>query len=199
MRVAFKEWAIIVEALMQGEQILILRKGGIREGNGGFKIDHKRFLLFPTLFHQQRESVIPKAQDRFDQISPFFPSETEVDFLGHAELVGWKQIEDMNQIRDLQHLHIWKPEVIEERFNWGAEQSISLLAVRAHRLFEPIRLPMVPEYGGCKSWIDSVVDIDIEDTFPALTDDAFSEQIEELEMLVGDLETELPSTNASQP
>ena len=32
MRLAFKEWAIIVDALGRGEQILILRKGGLQEG-----------------------------------------------------------------------------------------------------------------------------------------------------------------------
>ena len=32
VQTAFKEWAVIVEALGQGEQIVILRKGGIAEG-----------------------------------------------------------------------------------------------------------------------------------------------------------------------
>src|SRR5512138_2779668 len=54
MRTAFKEWAIVVDALGRGEQILILRKGGIAEGRGGFRPEHTRFLLFPTAFHEQR-------------------------------------------------------------------------------------------------------------------------------------------------
>ncbi len=29
MRIAFKEWMIVVDALGRGEQIIILRKGGI--------------------------------------------------------------------------------------------------------------------------------------------------------------------------
>ncbi|HEY6229533.1 MAG TPA: DUF1802 family protein, partial [Verrucomicrobiae bacterium] len=66
MRIAFKEWAVIVDALGTGRQIVILRKGGISEGRGGFQVDHPEFLLFPTLFHQQRESVLPEAQARFD-------------------------------------------------------------------------------------------------------------------------------------
>ena len=33
---AFKEWHVVVEALAAGEQILLLRKGGIAEGRGGF-------------------------------------------------------------------------------------------------------------------------------------------------------------------
>ncbi len=59
MRTAFKEWAIIVDALGRREQIIILRKGGISEGRDGFQMEHPQFLLFPTLYHQQRESVTP--------------------------------------------------------------------------------------------------------------------------------------------
>ena len=33
---AFKEWAVVVDALLRGEQVIILRKGGLREGRGGF-------------------------------------------------------------------------------------------------------------------------------------------------------------------
>ena len=53
MTYALKEWAIVVDALIRGEQIIVLRKGGISEGPGGFKVDQPEFLLFPTLFHQQ--------------------------------------------------------------------------------------------------------------------------------------------------
>ena len=49
MRTAFKEWAIVVDALGRGAQILILRKGGLREGSGGFRLEQRQFLLFPTL------------------------------------------------------------------------------------------------------------------------------------------------------
>ncbi|HKS37709.1 MAG TPA: DUF1802 family protein, partial [Verrucomicrobiae bacterium] len=55
-----------MDALGRGEQIIILRKGGITERRGGFKPEHAEFLLFPTLFHQQRDSVVPDAQVRYD-------------------------------------------------------------------------------------------------------------------------------------
>ena len=67
MIAAFKEWRVVVDALGRGEQIFILRKGGIHEGRGGFKMDYMEFALFPTEFHQQRDSVIPSAQARFDE------------------------------------------------------------------------------------------------------------------------------------
>src|SRR5207247_10512078 len=70
MRIAFKEWAIVVDALGRGEQIVILRKGGINEGPGGFQVEHQHFLIFPTIYHQKRENVVPSVQARLDNIVP---------------------------------------------------------------------------------------------------------------------------------
>jgi len=39
---ALKEWATIVTALENGEQTVILRKGGILETESGFKIEAKK-------------------------------------------------------------------------------------------------------------------------------------------------------------
>src|SRR3954451_21836651 len=64
MPVAFKEWAVTVRALAEGEQLLTLRKGGIREENKHFEIEHDRFFLYPTFDHQRndlvRESHMPE-------------------------------------------------------------------------------------------------------------------------------------------
>ena len=53
---ALKEWATIVTALENGEQTVILRKGGILETASGFKIEARKFFLFPT-FEQDRKST----------------------------------------------------------------------------------------------------------------------------------------------
>jgi hypothetical protein len=48
VRIAFKEWAVVVDALGRGEQILTLRKGGISEGRGGFRLETLRVLAIPN-------------------------------------------------------------------------------------------------------------------------------------------------------
>jgi hypothetical protein len=47
MRIAFMEWAVIVDSLGGGSRIVILRKGGIDEGRGIFQPGHPDF-LFPV-------------------------------------------------------------------------------------------------------------------------------------------------------
>src|SRR5438093_10981103 len=112
MRVAFKEWAVVVDALGRGEQVVILRKGGIREGRKGFAVEHERFLLFPTLFHQQRESVLPGAQARFDQILPHFLDQSQVQIELLAEVRAWKVLETLADAERLRSQHIWRDEII---------------------------------------------------------------------------------------
>ena len=57
MPIAFKEWAVTVRALAEGEQLLTLRKGGIREPDKHFNVEHERFFLYPTFDHQRADLV----------------------------------------------------------------------------------------------------------------------------------------------
>jgi hypothetical protein len=175
MRIAFKEWAVIVDALGSGRQILILRKGGISEGPGGFKVEHPVFLLFPTLFHQQRESVLPEAQARFDQLEFPKPDLLRIEYF--CRVIAWRRLDSLEAARQLEGQHVWKPEVIAERFEWGRSKAIFALAVRTYRLPQRIDLPTLPSYGGCKSWIELETDIDVSSAQPVLSDTEFAEKL----------------------
>jgi hypothetical protein len=177
MRIAFKEWAIVVDALGRGEQILILRKGGIHEGRGGFRVEHPTFLLFPTLFHQQRESVIAPAQERFDTIAPHLPPTDRLRIECVAEVAAWQRIGSAAAAERLRGQHIWRDEVIAARFDWGKTRDIFALAVRVRRLPRRVELPMRPDYGGCKSWVELETGVDTAGASPVLDDAAFGRKL----------------------
>lgn len=177
MRTAFKEWAIVVDALGRGEQILILRKGGISEARGGFQIEHPQFFLFPTLYHQQRESVTVAAQARFDQIAPHLPPPEVLRLEFFAEVAEWRQLEALSTAEALRGQHCWRDEVIAERFDWGKAKNIFALAVRVHRLPLPVELPMSPAYGGCKSWVELKKDIVTTGAQPVLDQPSFDHKL----------------------
>src|SRR5258708_3970999 len=59
---AFKEWAVSCDALGSGKQVMLFRKGGIKEKNHEFKVEHPHFYLFSTYEHQDQESI--KAEYR---------------------------------------------------------------------------------------------------------------------------------------
>src|ERR1700691_4223013 len=57
MPIAFKEWAVTVRALAEGEQLLTLRKGSLHDPDLDFQLEHDRFFLYPTFDHQRAELV----------------------------------------------------------------------------------------------------------------------------------------------
>ena len=179
MRAAFKEWAIIVDALGRGEQIIILRKGGISEERGGFQVEHPEFLLFPTLFHQQRESVLPAAQRRFDAVAPLWPGPDRLRVEFFAHIVAWQQLDSFAAAQRLHGQHVWRDEIIAERFDWGRQKNIFAMAVRIFKLPQAIEMPMSLNYGGCKSWIDLDVDISSADAQPVLAEAEFTAKLKQ--------------------
>ncbi len=177
MRTAFKEWAIVVDALGHGEQVIILRKGGISEGRDGFQMEHPQFLLFPTLYHQQRESVTPEARARYDQIAPGLPSPEILRLEYFAKVAACRQVDSLSSAEGLRGQHCWKDEVIAGRFDWGREKNIFAIAVRVYRLPLTIELPMSPAYGGCKSWVELEKDIVTSGAQPVLDQQAFDHKL----------------------
>ena len=167
----------MVDALARGEQIVILRKGGISEGRGGFQVEHPQFLLSPTLFHQQRESVVPHAQRRFDEIAANFPSAQTLRVEFCAEVVEWRRLEVLADAERLRGQHIWRDKVIAERFDWGKSKNIFAIAVRIFRLPNPVELPILPSYEGCKSWIELEHDVDVSQAAPVLSDSEFAAKL----------------------
>ena len=179
MRTAFKEWAIIVDALGRGDQILILRKGGLAEGPGGFLVEHPRFFFFPTLFHQQRENVIASAQRRYDEIAPHLPPPETLRLEFCAEVVAWRKLDSVAAVERLRGQHVWREDVVTQRFDWGTQQAIFALAVRVAQLPHRLERPMLPSYGGCKSWIELAEDIATDTAQPVLAEAAFQARLRE--------------------
>lgn len=153
MQTAFKEWAVVVDALLRGRQIVILRKGGIREGKAGFCAKSNRFWLFPTQFHQQRESVVESAWQRFQAVPSTFNCEKQVPIQAMAKIAHSWELEDWSRIARLNGQHIWRESAVKERFERGRKKTLFAWIVRVYRLDSPISIPVIAKYGGCLSWI----------------------------------------------
>ncbi|MCS1407198.1 MAG: hypothetical protein M2R45_00355 [Verrucomicrobia subdivision 3 bacterium] len=184
MQKAFKEWTVVVDALARGEQILILRKGGIREGKAGFQILADRFWLFPTQFHQQREAVIETAQQRFDEIHMRSNTEETIAIQFMAELVESHEIEDWGRVARLNGQQIWREDVIRERFEWGQKKAISAMIVRVFRLEHPFSVAMTGKYGGCRSWINLEMSLPTDGLTPVLTKAEFENRLAQFREVV---------------
>lgn len=170
---AFKEWHVIVQALGAGEQILILRKGGIAEGRGGFSVRSDRFWLFPTAFHAQLAKTKPAAARFFTEDTP--PTDT-VTLSYFAEVAVHRFLTDWSAVAALAPWHLLTEATVKERFTWSKPPGLHVLAVRVYRAAAPITLPVTGEMGGCKSWVEVPIPLPSPANLqPALADSAFYE------------------------
>lgn len=173
MKTAFKEWAVICQALAEGRQALILRKGGIVEAGGEFRPDQPEFLLFPTFSHQSPDSVVPDARSLLETAMADEPEAGEVVFRHYAVVADALRVKDLAAVLRLRGQHIWSDEVIEERFHrW--RDSIYALIVRVYRLPRGVVLPLEEDYTGCKSWVELARDVPVDGSSPVLSDDEFA-------------------------
>ena len=190
MPIAFKEWAVTVRALAEGEQLLTLRKGGIREENKHFELDHERFFLYPTFDHQRnnlvRESHHPELRRALEEgVWPDeepppaaliqdggIPQPDRVRLRAWAEVTDHLTITDPRIVDDLSPYYVWTPDYAEKRLNWKRRHPLHVLLLRVHRIPRPVTVRVRDEYHGCRSWVEIDRDLPFEGT-PVMADEEF--------------------------
>lgn len=171
---ALKEWATIVQALLAGEQIIDLRKGGLRERDRHFALAARRAWLYPTVEHQRAELLKPGYRHWID-LAPANAVGDPITIAGWAEIVAHATISTADHLDAITSKVIWTGEYAHERLQWKGRDPLWVLVVRAHRLLEPITIDWHDGYGGCTSWVDldGLGDPTERASEPALSDVAF--------------------------
>jgi hypothetical protein len=143
--VGFKEWSLVCDALGRGEQSIILRKGGIAEGRGGFSFRHREFFLFPTFFHEQIAEVriapaeLPAASDK-------------IAIRWYAKIERALKINSPAIAEALAPLHTLSAGVVQERFGYKGE-GLNVAFVRVFEISPVWILQNEKRFGGCRSWV----------------------------------------------
>lgn len=178
MSVAFKEWAVVCEAIGSGRQSIMLRKGGIAEGRDGFAFKHREFFLFPTWFHEQLEkTTLPHGT----ALPPQLEGEIEIRY---AVTLEWSRlVTDASRLPALREFHILQDSVIGERFRYDESPGIHVGFVRAFRLASPRRLPMQKNFGGCRSWVD-LPGLEDAELMPVISDEEHAARRDALEVVL---------------
>ena len=173
---AFKEWAVSCEALAEGKQILLIRKGGIREEGGTFRIEDPEFFLLPTYEHQNARLLQAPYLPRLEALQKEERDSRLVSLNAYAVVEDILLARDEAQVNSVAHETVWNETYVKERFDFNPYDPLYLLILRVYRLAEPVSLPLLPAYGGCKSWVTLEKSLSTQNALPALPDGEFAER-----------------------
>ncbi len=181
--VALKEWATVLEAMAHGEQLVLIRKGGLIEPGSGFELIAPTFVFYPTFEHQAVNYLRPEYRGSFDEASRRRAPEGQVrvDFAGVA--VSSVESRDPGIIERLSPFHIYNQEFVSQRLKWQPDQPVTIVVVRVFRL-APRVLNIVPRYAGCKSWVELEAPVPLDGAQPVLDDATFQQRVRALTPLL---------------
>lgn len=180
---AFKEWAVICEALAEGKQALILRKGGIAEDGGAFRLEQRRFWLFPTFTHQQEQGIRAEAGPLLDKVLADRPPAGKVRLSHFADVTGVYHVHELLPALMIAHLHFWSDETVEKRFAYKTP-GLYVFSVRVYRAGRVHEIADTPAYQGCKSWVELDQPLATDEASPVLTDKDYHDVQQSLDLLL---------------
>jgi hypothetical protein len=203
MPIAFKEWAVTVRALAEGEQLLTLRKGGIRESSKHFEIEHERFFLYPTFDHQRnnlvRESHHPELRRALEEgvwadnepppkaliQDGGIPQPDRVRIRAWAEVHEHYEVNDPRLVDGLSPFHVWTPDYATKRLRWKPRHPLHVLVLRVYRIPRPVTVKVRADYTGCLSWLEIDRELPFEGT-PVIADEEFERAAGEIDSIAGE-------------
>lgn len=182
--VAFKEWAAICAALRAGRQGIILRKGGIHEGPGGFVPEQQCFWLYPTNFHQDGTGLTPEGAQFLDQARLIQPPAGRIRFQELALVGTVYELKPEEAALALEGLHVWSQDTVRQRFHYR-KPGLFVLLTRIYRTSSPVEMEELSAFAGCKTWVELPSALAVERADAAISDDQFQAIAERVLRAIG--------------
>ena len=185
MPIAFKEWAVTVRALAEGEQLVTLRKGGIREENKHLVRESHH----PELRRALEEGVWPDEEPppRALLSDGGIPQPDRVRIRSWAEVADHFETSDPRIVDLLSPFHVWTQDYAQKRLRWKRHHHLHVLLLRVYRIPRPVTVRVRDEYHGCRSWVEIDRDLPFEGT-PVMADEEFERAAAEIRALLAEAE-----------
>jgi len=184
-QMALKEWAVTVEAMAKGDQVLLLRKGGIHEDGKDFRVIHREFLFYPTYLHQKEDLLQPAYQPVLRKLLEQPQDNDRITFSYWARAEELLEISEQEKVDNLKPHHIWTTAYAQSKLHWKPMLPMSVLFLRIYKLEQPATVPYLPEYGGCTSWVEVLSDVNLGRMEPVLNDAEFQRRCDDIKRSLG--------------
>jgi hypothetical protein len=208
LALALKEWDVVVAALEQGRQAILVRRGGLDDPGQRFSAPRSGpFWLYPTLFHERgvflkpehRELLVPGMHRAPRQVAvaagrpeghPRPVSAGMVSLGAVAEVVEVVEAASLERLRALEERTVWTDRYLTLRFKQrplsdGASLRPVVAVLRVSALPVRVEVPDLPEYGGCRSWVELRDPPDASAAVPLWDDRRLAEEVDAVRRLLG--------------
>jgi len=162
---SLKEWSTVIDALGRGDQVILIRKGGIADPK--FGVEANEFYLYPTYFHQGETEHRPS-----------------VSITHWCEVVRTWSVRDRELVNRLGRLVAIPGETLEARYNFRADQALHVIGVRAYTLPRPATVAFRDEYAGCKSWLSVDDEVDVAGSVAVLSESVLQAKLAAIDSIL---------------
>ncbi|HUP48901.1 MAG TPA: DUF1802 family protein [Thermoanaerobaculia bacterium] len=162
---ALKEWSNVLDALGRGEQVVLIRKGGLADAD--FGLEAPRFYLYPTYFHQGESEA-----------------RRSVLIAQWAEVVRTWRLRELELLGRLEPLVAIPRETLEARYRFRPDQALHVIGLRVWRLPAPVEVKFREEYAGCRSWLSVEEEIDTAASTAVLGEGELQERLAAIDALL---------------
>ena len=112
-----------------------------------------RLWLYPTAEHQKPE-LLKEPYRHWIDLAHAAPVGEPITLEGWADVVKVATITEPEELDAIASKLIWTPDYAASRLSWKHRDPLWVLALRVHRLLEPVTVPWADDYGGCTSWVE---------------------------------------------
>ncbi|MDA0262866.1 MAG: DUF1802 family protein [Chloroflexi bacterium] len=184
-QMALKEWAVTVDAMAQGDQVLLLRKGGIHEDGKDFRVIHREFLFYPTYLHQKEDLLQPAYQPALQRVLEQPHDDEHITFTHWAKAEEVLEIEEQEKVDALEPHHIWTTAYAQSKLHWKPMLPLSVMLLRVYKLEQPVTVPFLKEYSGCTSWVEVLKTVNLGKMEAVLDDAEFQRRVDKIKGSLG--------------
>ena len=176
---ALKEWAVIVKALGEGRQTILIRKQNLR-------FTHNEFFLYPTYTGQTRDRFKDQYHAYFDA-SMAAKREGELTIRYYAQIDEAFEVTSSKVLMDLDTHYVWTSSHVKSYFDDSKDNKLYVLVLRVFKLPKPevVELHWLDTwYKGMSPWVNLPEAISHEGCSTVLNDNEFTRKAEKITQIV---------------
>jgi len=170
---AIKEWAIVCQALEEGKQTLLLRKGGVVEEGDQLKPEHPEFFLYPTYDHGGPDGIKADWRPRLGKLDKEAKDVKHIHFRLYAIVDSVFKITDWEVAKQFIPFTILSDQAFEKDFREGDWEGLYLFVVRVYSLAVPMDLPRKSSHEAAKIWVPLGTSLFTSGAYPVIPDGAW--------------------------